>query len=147
MARFGGQETKRRQPQECFCITLARRSPHALCYHLGALQLGPWHMTSLGVATEMSARSSASCTTGAGGWAAHRTVTGITECDMPITAGPSVPEFGQHRTEMKNKALPFVCCRGRRQHSCCESFSYGQTTRQLISGISPGYCFTRASKV
>lgn len=28
-------------------------------------------MTSLGVATEMSARSSASRTTGAGGWAAH----------------------------------------------------------------------------
>lgn len=53
------------------CIIFARRSPHALCYRLGALQLGPWHMTSLGVATEMSARSSASRTTGAGGWAAR----------------------------------------------------------------------------
>jgi len=140
------QETKRRRPRERFCITLARRSLHALCYHLGALQLGPSHMTSLGVATEMSARSSASRTTGAGGWAARRTVTGITECDMPITARPTAPESGQRRAEMKNKALPFVCSRGRRQHSHCESFFYSQTTRQLISGISPGYCFTRASK-
>lgn len=69
-------------------------------------------MTSLGVATEMSARSSASRTTGAGGWAApgdgdNRLGHGW---DMPVAAGPAVPELGQRGAERKNKALPFVCC-------------------------------------
>lgn len=121
----------------------ASPSPHAPCYRLGALQLGPWHMTSLGVATEMSARSSASRTPGAGGWVAGRTGTGRTGHDVPVAAGPAVPsDSGRHQAEMTNKALPFVCGGGRCQRSRCESFSDGQTTRQLISGISLGYCST-----
>lgn len=100
-------------------------------------------MTSLGVATEMSARSSASRTPGAGGWVAGRTGTGRTGRDAPVAAGPAAPsDSGRHQAEMTNKALPFVCGGGRCQRSRCESFSDGQTTRQPISGVSLGYCST-----
>lgn len=35
---------------------------------------------------------------------------------------------------------------GRRRCSRWESFSYGRTTRRLISSIKLGYCFTRAGE-
>lgn len=125
------------------CITFARRSPHALCYRLGALQLGPWHMTSLGVATEMSARSSASRTSGAGGWAG--TGTGITACDTAVTR-PWPPErprrsWGSAVQKGRTKLCLLFAAEGRRQRSRWGSFPYGQTTRLLIRGVKPRLLF------
>lgn len=82
--------------------------------------------------------------------AGQRTGTGITGCDMAVT-WPWPPDrpcrsWGSAVLKGRTKLCLLFAGEGRRQRSRWGSFPYGQTTRQLIRGVSPGYCFTRARK-